>query len=368
MNVCPLVFEPIFREKVWGGRNLERVAAKVLPAGLTIGESWECVDLENACSVVARGPAKGRTLRELIEEWGEKLLGRAPLFEGRFPLLIKFLDAVQDLSIQVHPHEAWAKKMGGNVRVKHEAWHILSAEPGACIYRGMKPGVSMDDLRIAMSSRPAAIIDYLQRMPVKAGQTYYLPSGTPHALGGGTVVAEVQTPSDITYRLYDWDRVRPGADAGLHIEEGLACILPEIDFARFEKKSHVTSLFTTVSRLVACPNFVIEKVRFIGELEQEIPYAEMVCWIVLEGEGAVLFQKNERVEFGKGDVVILPAGLENGRVMTKTDCAWLEVTIPVESDLAAFGKPDASELRSPSDPGIKPIQIGLPSRKRESQT
>ncbi len=367
MDICPLIFEPIFREKVWGGRSLETLYQKPLPAGAAIGESWECADLENAVSVVSRGPAKGRSLRELIDAWGEGLLGRASLVDGRFPLLIKFLDAQQDLSIQVHPDEAWAKQMGGPVRVKHEAWHVIRAEPEACIYRGLRPGATVDELRTAVTVRPAAILEYLERIPVKAGQTYFLPSGTPHALGAGTVVAEVQTPSDITYRLYDWDRTRPGADAGLHIEEGLACIIPEIDFASYEKRSHVTSLFTTVSRLVKCPSFVMEKVRFIGELEQEIPYSELVCWIVLEGEGSVLFDRDGELGFRPGDVVILPAALRNARIQTKTDCAWIEVTVPAESDLAGHQRPSADSLRQTGPAGPKPIQLGISVRRPDGQ-
>lgn len=364
-DVCPLVFEPILRCKPWGARNLERIFGKRLPPGEQIGESWEVADLEVGQSIVARGPAKGATLAALISEWGEALLGRSPLVDGRFPLLIKFLDAAENLSIQVHPDEADARRRGGAVRVKHEAWHIIDAQPDSCIYRGLAAGVTVDDVRSTVLTRPADVVKLLNRIPAKAGQTFYLPSGTPHALGAGIIAAEIQTPSDVTYRLYDWDRQREGNDAGLHIESAIECIRTESEFSQFEKRSHVTSLFTTVTRLLRCPSFNIEKVRFIGELEQEIPFAEMVCWIVTQGHGEIRFGRDGVFEFAAGDVVILPASLPKGRLRTKTDCAWLEVACPIDSDLAAFPRPSAGELNPPPPAADRTVPLNI-SIKRNS--
>jgi len=328
MDLCPVVFEPIFKPKVWGAQNLARVLGKTLPSDECYGESWECADLDKGQSVVARGPAKGKTLHELVEAWGPALLGRAPAVDGRFPLLIKFLDANENLSVQVHPDPETAARLGGDVLVKHEAWHVIDARAGACIYRGLVAGATVDDLRRAMGEKPDAILDYLQKIPVKAGQTYHLPSGTLHALGAGVLVAEIQTPSDVTYRLYDWGRVRPVADAGMHVDEGLACIRTDIDIAPFEKRSHVSSVWTTVTRLVECPSFTIERVRFSGGVEQDIPYAELVCWVVLEGEAEILYGGGCEC-FKRGDTVVLPAGLRDARLKTLNDCQWLEVTIPM---------------------------------------
>lgn len=362
-DICPLVFEPILRRKPWGARNLERIFGKRLPPGERIGESWEVADLEVGQSTVARGPAKGATLTALVSEWGEALLGRSALIDGRFPLLIKFLDAAENLSIQVHPDEATARRQGGAVREKHEAWHIIDARPDSCIYRGLAAGVTIDDVRSTALQRPAEVVSLLNRIPVKAGQTYYLPSGTPHAIGAGIVVAEIQTPSDVTYRLYDWNRQREGPDAGLHIASAIECIRSDSDFSRFEKRSHVTSLFTTVTRLLRCPSFNIEKVRFIGELEQEIPYAEMVCWIVTQGRGEILYDRNGRFEFIAGDVVILPAALPKGRLRTQTDCAWLEVTCPIDSDLAAFPRPSRDDLNPPPSATDRTIPLKISIKK-----
>lgn len=362
INPCPLIFEPIFKPKVWGGRNLARLLGKQLPTDEPYGESWECADLEQGQSIVARGPAKGKALHELAEAWGPRLLGRAKLSDGRFPLLIKFLDAAANLSVQVHPDPETARRLGGDVRVKHEAWHIIEAREGACIYRGLVAGTTVQTLTEAMARNPEAILEHLQRIPVKVGHTYFLPSGTLHTLGAGVVVAEIQTPSDITYRLYDWGRVRPKSDAGLHVEQGLACIRTDIDFAQYEARSHVGSPFTTVTRLVTCPSFIIEMVRFVEGMEQEIPYAELVCWIVLDGRGEVLYEKNKREPFAKGDVVILPAELKEPRLRTETDCLWLEVTIPAESDLAAHPRPDRASLQADEPQPGRPISIRIDRR------
>ena len=409
MEPCPLVFEPIFREKVWGGRNLAALLGKALPGEGPIGESWEVADLDNGQSVVARGPAKGKTLGELVREWGPALLGRARLVDGRFPLLIKFLDAEQNLSVQVHPAPAGARDgwgddggVGGGdqgsaicetrgegegsgagarqarsegdgsgaelgakegernrASVKHEAWHILRAAPGAVIYRGLGPGVTAAAAAEAARRDPAAIVPLLRAHPVKAGQTYYLPSGTVHALGAGVVVAEVQTPSDVTHRLYDWGRTRPGGDAGLHVEQGLAAIRTDVDPAAGERRSHVAGIFTTVSRVVECPYFVIEKVRFLAGMEQEIPYAELVAWVVLEGRGEIAYGRGGVETFVKGDVVVLPAGLKDGRLRTREDCVWLEVTVPAASDLAAYPRAGSAYLRAREGTADAPMGVNI---------
>ncbi len=359
MDVCPLVFEPILKPKIWGGRKLAEVLGKRLPdPAERYGESWECADLEGGQSVVARGPAAGKTLHELVQTWGRDLLGRAEGVDGRFPLVIKFLDAASPLSIQVHPDPSSAACQGGRVPVKHEAWYVIEAAPGAFIYRGLRPSADLDAVRQALAEQPAAILDFIKRVPVKAGQAYYLPAGTIHSLGAGVLVAEIQTPSEVTYRLYDWDRHRPETDAGLHIEEGSDCLRPRAEFAVYERRSHVTSLFTTVTRLVACPSFVLERVRFVEGIEQEIPYAELVIWVVLEGEGEVSFTQ-DRLRFQRGDVVILPAGLKCARLKVHTGLVFLEVTIPADSDLKPFARPEREVMRRLGGSPSRPIQVRI---------
>ncbi|MEK6642857.1 MAG: type I phosphomannose isomerase catalytic subunit [Planctomycetota bacterium] len=359
METCPLIFNPIFRPKVWGGRRLADLLGKNLPGTDAIGESWECADLTGGVSVVACGPAIGQTLHQLVTDWGPDLLGRTKTVDGRFPLLIKFLDAAQPLSIQVHPSDEAAAKMGLAHATKHEAWFVIHAEPGATIYRGLRPGVSLAQLRECLERAPRDVPSLLNQIPVKAGNQFYVPGGTVHALGAGVVVAEVQTPSDTTFRLYDWERTRPTDDAGLHIEKSLACVDSTIDIASFERRSHVSSIFTTVTRLVTCPSFIIEQVRFVEQIEQDIPYAEMVCWIVLEGRGEVIHGAGQREAFQRGDVVVLPAGLKKGRLKTLTPCTWLEVTVPTPSDLSGFRRPELDALQSstPSGDSFVPLRV-----------
>jgi mannose-6-phosphate isomerase len=367
MEVCPLVFQPLYRPKIWGGRNLARLFQRELPPGELIGESWECADLEAGQSVVARGPARGKTLRQLVEEWGPALLGRARLIDGRFPLLIKFLDANADLSVQVHPDADAVRRDGAGAHAKDEAWYILDAAENGAIYRGVVPGATREEIAQAVARRPESIVDYLRRVPVRPGQAYFLPSGTPHALGAGVVVVEVQTPSDTTYRLYDWGRQRPAGDAGLHVEQALACIKTDVDFSTHEQRSHVAGAFTTVTRLIACPSFIVEKVRFAGHVEQDIPYAEPVCWIVLDGEGEIHHGASStgprgRETFRKGEVVLLPAGLDQPRLKTLTDCVWLEVTIPTRSDLADYPRPPSSSMPAPRDGATHLVRINIDAK------
>ena len=348
MKPCPLIFEPIFKPKIWGGRRLEALLSKSLPEGALIGESWEIADLEDDASRVVRGPAKGKTLADLLRDWGADLMGRVELFEGRFPLLIKFLDASQSLSVQVHPDEAMAKRLGGNVRVKHEAWYIVDATKDGCIYRGVRDGVDKAALSDAIAGGTVASL--LNRIPVRKGHCYYLPSGTLHALGAGVVVAEVQTTSDITYRVYDWDRVDPatGTPRELHIERALECVsFDDAAIVVGEQRSHVASVWTAVTRLVTCASFIIERVRMVEGVEQEFCYQEPVVWIVLEGRGQIPHAgMDEPTTFERGDTVLLPAALEGGRVKTEDDCMWLEVTVPVPSSLPNLNQTQRAALKS----------------------
>ncbi|MBU0639255.1 MAG: class I mannose-6-phosphate isomerase, partial [Planctomycetes bacterium] len=219
----PVVFEPIFKAKPWGGRELARLFDKMLPPEVPVGESWELADLPGNESRVAQGPLAGKKLGELIEMWGRDLLGRAELMGGRFPLLIKFLDARERLSIQVHPRPRADASEPEQAGVKHEAWYVIDADPGAALYIGLKPGVGPEDVRAAGST--PALAELHQLRAGELGLCYCLPSGVPHALGAGLIVAEVQTPSDVTYRLYDWGRVGlDGQPRELHVEQALANI------------------------------------------------------------------------------------------------------------------------------------------------
>ena len=226
----PLPLVPILKSKVWGGRRLQTLG-KALPPSENVGESWELADLattapsggggDPARTTIAAGPLAGRTLHEAMDLWGPGLLPEhRRTTGGDFPLLVKYLDAREHLSVQVHPSPAYAAEHPG-AHLKTESWFVVRAEPGADLFIGLQPGVTRDDLARAITD--GTVPDLLRRRPAVPGECHTLPSGTVHALGAGVLVAEVQTPSDTTFRVYDWTREYDRPDRELHIEPALAC-------------------------------------------------------------------------------------------------------------------------------------------------
>lgn len=355
----PVVFAPIYKPRPWGGRALAKLLNKRLPDG-PIGESWELVSLPGDESIVATGPLAGQSLGDLLARWSTGLIGRAVLVDGRFPLLIKFLDAAENLSVQVHPKPG-DPATDATRGVKHEAWIVVHAEPGAAIYAGAQPGVTVEDFRRAASG--PAVVDLLRRRPVRGGDCAYLPSGIPHALGAGVVVAEVQTPSDVTYRLYDWGRVGlDGRPRELHVEAALAnlrCDVPDEQIV--QPRRHVGGPLCTVTHLAICPSFQIDRLRLSQGFVQTLPHAEMAVWIVLSG-GGVFRRDSYATRFAAGDVVLIPADSLRTSVHVEADCGVLEVTIPIASDLAHYPRP---QPETPADPGA-PVQLGVPPKPAAS--
>ena len=218
MNPYPLKFNPILKERIWGGRRLTELFGKALPPGVRIGESWELADLPNDKSIIANGELAGMTIGGVANRYPGEIMGNER-FIGPFPLLVKFLDAEDVLSVQVHPDEETCRRMGRG-EPKTECWYIVAAEPGAVIYKGLKKGVNRTELEAAIAS--GTVADTLMNVEVAAGQCHMLPAGTPHAIGAGLVVAEIQTPSDTTYRVFDWGRVdEAGRPRQLHIAEAV---------------------------------------------------------------------------------------------------------------------------------------------------
>lgn len=221
----PLVFRPLLFEKVWGGDRLRRFG-KPVAAGHRVGESWEVADLSQTSvsgagggavrSVVSNGALSGRTLSEVRRAWGDRVVFGREMPAGDFPLLVKFLDARENLSVQVHPSPEFLQRHPMvPAHLKTECWYVLDAEPGGVIYKGLKPGVTREDL--ARGTRDGSIVGMMEAAPAVAGECHNLPSGTVHALGAGVLVAEVQTPSDTTFRLFDWGRT--GRE--LHVAQAL---------------------------------------------------------------------------------------------------------------------------------------------------
>src|SRR5438132_1074751 len=217
---APLTFRPIFMERIWGGRKLAELFGKKLPANKRIGESWEIVDRPEAQSVVARGPLKGKTLHELWNEGRLLIFGEVPN-APRFPLLIKLLDAHEKLSLQVHPPEQVARKLGGEP--KTEFWYVAAADPGAELLLGFcKPSTRV---QFEKALREGTAADYVHKIPVKPSDAAFLPAGRLHAVSAGNRLIEIQQNSDTTYRVFDWNRLDDkGKPRQLHIEQALQSI------------------------------------------------------------------------------------------------------------------------------------------------
>lgn len=212
----PLRLQPVYKDYLWGGDRIPRAFGRRLPAGV-YAESWEVADRPEGMSVVINGPLAGRSLRDLVAALGAELLGRRAR-AGTFPLLIKLIDARETLSVQVHPNNETAARHGGEP--KTEMWYVLAAEPGACVYCGLQPGVTREQL--ARAVREATLESLLVRVPVKAHDAVYVPGGRVHAIGAGCLLLECQQNSNTTYRLYDWGRVgADGAPRELHVEQAL---------------------------------------------------------------------------------------------------------------------------------------------------
>ena len=221
MKPYPLKFRPIYKQRIWGGQKLRELFGKDIPAGEKIGESWELADLPDDKSVIANGELAGQTISSVIEKYPKEITGDEN-FSGPFPLLIKFLDAEDILSVQVHPDAQSCRRIGkGNP--KTECWYIISAVGGAVIYKGLKKGVSRKQFAAAI--KEGSVAELLAKVPVEAGECHFLPAGTAHSIGAGLLIAEIQTPSDTTYRVFDWNRVDDtGKARELHIEEALESI------------------------------------------------------------------------------------------------------------------------------------------------
>src|SRR4029453_17011243 len=216
----PLTFEPIFMERIWGGRKLAELFGKKLPPSFPIGESWEIVDRPEAQSVVRDGPLRGKTLRELWTQDRQSIFGNVP-DATRFPLLVKILDAREKLSLQVHPPEKVTAKLGGEP--KTEFWYIATADPSAELFVGLQEAVTRAQFEEAL--RAGTIAEYVHRIRVRTGDAMFLPAGRLHAVGEGNLLVEIQQSSDTTYRVFDWNRVDDqGRPRQLHVDQALQCI------------------------------------------------------------------------------------------------------------------------------------------------
>lgn len=316
----PLRFTPILRRHLWGGRRLQGVLNKQLGPGDDYAESWEIVDHGADQSVVQNGPLVGTTLHDLLTRHGAALLGRHhPL--PSFPLLLKFLDARQTLSVQVHPNDQQASRLNPPDQGKTEAWYILQADPGSLIYAGLKRGFDAAALTRELSRGTAELC--LHRFEPKPGDCILIPAGTIHAIGAGIVLAEIQQSSDTTYRLYDWNRVGPGGQPrALHLEAALAVI----DFQRgpLSPMELRATDNPQIHRLVECDKFIWDR----WELSASQDLADdNRCHIVavIDGEVSV---SGEDQPLRTGDSVLLPASRNPTQLRPRGQARLLDAYLP----------------------------------------
>jgi len=315
-EIYPYKFTPIYIEKIWGGRSLERLFGRELPQDALIGESWELADLDDAASVVSNGPLVGTTLTELTHRLGTGLLGGAkPLDNGRFPLLLKLLDANDILSLQVHPDARAVREIPG-AALKTECWLAIDSR-GGYIYKGLVEGVSPEQFREGIQSD--TVEKLVRRYDLAVGDFHYLPAGTVHAVGPGLVVAEVQTPSDTTYRVTDWGRGRE-----IHVERSMQCIhfTPADDIAPgADGDTLLVTEFFTVSRRTSGP----------GEPYLP-PEGKCVAVMLLDGDGDIELRHSGPIApltlASPGDTILLPASLTGGSIQSSNGCNFLEITLP----------------------------------------
>ncbi|MCW1924401.1 class I mannose-6-phosphate isomerase [Luteolibacter arcticus] len=307
----PIVFEPLYMQRVWGGRELETQYGRILPDDAPYGESWEIVDRDKEQSVVRGGPYAGKSLHELWTGHRDEVFGGGLPDSDRFPLLIKVLDARDDLSIQVHPPAHLAAELGGEP--KTEMWYIAGADAGAKLYVGLKNGATRGAFEQAIED--GTVAECVHAIEAKAGESIFIPSGRLHAIGAGFLIHEIQQNSDTTYRVFDWNRL--GLDSKprqLHVAESLA----SIDFEDFEPGMDEPD--GTV--IAECDYFRVEKlVLGAGESAGNRDAGRFSIFSVAEGEVTCGASR-----FSKGDFFLLPQG--RGEIVAETEAVLLRTTLP----------------------------------------
>ncbi|MFA5293167.1 MAG: type I phosphomannose isomerase catalytic subunit [Phycisphaerae bacterium] len=314
MNYYPLKFEPIYKELIWGGHKFHNALGKDCPADKKIGESWELADLPNDKSVIINGEFAGKTIAETLQKYPEEITGKKN-YKPPFGLLIKLIDAADVLSVQVHPDSDAVKKLKtGNP--KTECWYIIDADKDACIYKGLKSGTTKEQFEQSIKDGKCAQL--LNKVPVKAGQCHFLPAGTVHAIGAGILIAEIQIPSDTTFRVFDWNRLQNGKPRQLHIEQALESI-------HFNQKADQLGV-TTAGRLVDCEFFRIDKITAQAEATNKISKGIMKVIIIIEGSGKISSDNSQPVDFAKGQTILIPAAF-NGEIAFDGNTEYLQVTL-----------------------------------------
>ena len=321
----PLRFEPIYQYRLWGGRDLASLLTAPLPSG-PIGEAWLLSDRDDHQSRVTDGPLKGQTIGQLLRQFPKQIMGRLAGRFPRFPLLLKFLDVHEMLSVQVHPTKANTNLLPAGETPKTEAWVVLEAEAQSRIYAGLQAATTEADLRHALTN--GTVADHLACLTPKSGDAIFLRAGTVHSLGGGLMVFEIQQNSDVTFRLYDWNHIDPktGQPRPLQVDKAMACI----DFSEGPVSLVRPALEATNpverERLFHCEHFWLWRLRGQAPFKvgaEDLPRV-LVC---LEGAGDVE-HGSATYAVGKGDVFVLPAALGTCVFRPRGAVNLLEIAIP----------------------------------------
>lgn len=303
MKLYPLQFEPILKERIWGGEKLKTLLHKPITSNIT-GESWELSTVQGDVSIVANGELKGKSLTELINSFPDEILGTAvhTRFGKQFPLLFKYLDAREDLSIQVHPNDELAKKRHDSFG-KTEMWYIMQADDNARIIVGFKENSNADEYLENLKNK--TLLSILDNVKVQSGDVFFLETGTVHTIGAGIVVAEIQQTSDITYRLYDFDRVDAnGNTRELHVDLALEAI----NYNKVETKKSYTNKSNQSNTVVDCPYFTTNFIPLDGVISVSKSGETFTVYMCVEGSFEIEYN-NSKTQYIKGDTVLIPAAM-----------------------------------------------------------
>lgn len=304
MKFYPLQFEPILKERIWGGEKLKTVLHKPITSTIT-GESWELSTVSGDVSIVANGAWKGKSLTEIIDDSPEEMVGTEVYarFGKQFPLLFKYLDAREDLSIQVHPNDELAKKRHNSFG-KTEMWYIMQADDEAEIIVGFKEDSNADDYLENLKNK--TLLSILDAVKVKSGDVFFLETGTVHAIGAGIVIAEIQQTSDVTYRIYDFDRVDAnGNKRELHVD----LALDAINYNTVETKREYTKNANVSNGIVDCRYFTTNFIPLDGEILVFKSGKTFTVHMCTEGTFELAYD-NIKMHYKKGDTILIPAAMK----------------------------------------------------------
>lgn len=301
LKAYPLQFEPILKERIWGGEKLKTILNKPIVSKIT-GESWELSTVEGDVSVVVNGDLKGKSLVELIDEQPNEILGTKVYerFGKQFPLLFKYLDAREDLSIQVHPNDKLAKERHNSFG-KTEMWFVTQADADARIIVGFKEDSSKEEYLEHLNGK--TLVSILDDVKAKAGDVFFLETGTVHAIGAGLVVAEIQQTSDITYRLYDFDRKdSQGNTRELHVD----LALDAINYNKVDTQKKYETKVNTSNVVVDCPYFTTNFIPLEDKVEVSKSGETFTVYMCIEGSFEIEYDGFKQ-SYKKGDTVLVPA-------------------------------------------------------------